>query len=114
MRFVLPAIALLSATATMAADPPNRAEPPQAVPNGAPVLIRNVQPARCRDTVHEVRAERGLPELRRETAKPGEELLIKAVDHRIDGCSMLVMHHDTRDVRPLATEPGAPQLRKIQ
>jgi hypothetical protein len=55
----------------------------------------------CRDRIHEVRQERGLPKLQRDTASPDEPLLIAAVDHRIGGCSVMVMRNDTADVRPI-------------
>lgn len=69
----------------------------------------------CRDRIHTVRHERDLPAIERETADPEEPLLIAAVDHRIDGCSVMVMKYDTRDVRPIPKpDEGAPLLRRIQ
>ena len=69
----------------------------------------------CRDRTHTVREERGLPALDRETADPDEPLLIAAVDHRIGECSVMVMKHDTRDVRPIPKpDERAPLLRRIQ
>jgi len=67
----------------------------------------------CTDRVRLVREARGLPQLERGPARPGEPLIIKAVDHRIDGCSVMVMHYDTRDVRPLPTEEGIARLERI-
>lgn len=72
----------------------------------------------CRDRIDLVREERGLPKLEpkleRGTATGEEALLIAAVDHRIDGCSVMVMRNDTSDVRPLpAPGDGPPVLRKI-
>ena len=65
----------------------------------------------CRDKIEHVRQENGQPPLRRETAYPDEPLLIAAVDHRIDGCSVMVMRQDTSDVRPLPDPPeGPPKL----
>lgn len=64
--------------------------------------------ASCRDKIEHVREENGQPALRRETAEPGEPLLIAAVDHRIDGCGVLVMRHDSRDVRPLPDPSEGP------
>lgn len=64
--------------------------------------------AECRDKIRRVREENGQPALRRETADPEEPLLIAAVDHRIDGCSVMVMRHDTSDVRPLPEVPEGP------
>lgn len=69
----------------------------------------------CRDRIHTVREERGLPALDREQADPEEPLFIAAVDHRIDGCSVMVMRNDTSDVRPLPKpDDRAPLLRRIQ
>ncbi len=95
MRVVVPLIALFLATGAAA---------PQAVPleptPGA--MTAQVDPnAVCRDRIHKVRQERGLPQLQRDTATSDEALLIAAVDHRIGGCSVMVMRGDTADVRPL-------------
>ena len=68
----------------------------------------------CRDTIHAVREERGLPQLKRETASPDEPLLIAAVDHRVNGCSVMVMYGRTSDVRPLPAFPeGSARLERI-
>lgn len=67
----------------------------------------------CRDRIHTVRAERGLPALERAPAAPDESLFIAAVDHRIDGCSVMVMRNDTSDVRPLPAPDQGPALRRI-
>lgn len=68
----------------------------------------------CRDRVHEVREERGLPKLDDKSANADEPLFIAAVDKRIDGCSMLVMRNDTSDVRPLPAMPEhSPRLQRI-
>ena len=56
--------------------------------------------AACRDTITQVREQSGLPKLDRGAARPGEGLLIAAVDKRIDDCRVLVMASDTRDIRP--------------
>jgi hypothetical protein len=54
----------------------------------------------CADRITQVREATGQPRLQRETADPGKPLLIAAVDKRIDGCRVLVMAADPRDVRP--------------
>jgi hypothetical protein len=59
----------------------------------------------CQDRIRTVREERGLPTLDRRTASPDQPYLIAAVDHRIEGCSVMVMRHDTSDVRPLPANP---------
>lgn len=69
----------------------------------------------CRDRIHTVRQERGLPELKSEKADPDEPYFIAAVDHRIDGCSVMVMRSDTSDVRPIPRpDDRAPLLRPAQ
>ena len=82
-----------------------------------PVLAHPVEAgeAVCRDRIHTVREERGLPAIEREIADPEEPLLIAAVDHRIDGCSVMVMKYDSRDVRPIPKpDESAPLLHRIQ
>ena len=106
MRIVLPLLALAFATA--AAPPAVRL--PMRELQTLPAPSEQV----CRDRIHEVREERGLPELSRENAKPDEPLMILAVDKRIDGCSVMVMAYDTSDVRPVPTAPdGPPRVRRI-
>jgi hypothetical protein len=60
----------------------------------------------CRDRIHAVRDANGLAALDRDTAHPDEGYLIAAVDRRIEGCSVMVMRHDTRDIRPLPKSDG--------
>lgn len=96
MRIALSLTALLLATGAAPADQKPAAE--------ASV---------CRDRIEQVRAERGLPKLDRDTATGDEALLIAAVDHRIGGCSVMVMRGDTTDVRPLPAPREGPLLRKI-
>jgi len=67
----------------------------------------------CSDRIQEVRDERGLPRLDRDPAKPGEDLLIAAVDMRIGGCSVMVMRNDTSDIRPLPAPDGPPRMRPV-
>ena len=55
----------------------------------------------CEQTITQVRDANGQPSLRREGAAPDDAEMIAAVDHRIDGCSVMVMHNDTSDVRPV-------------
>ncbi len=117
MRLIVPILALFSAATVTAADAPQPA--PSAAERSPGTVIqapgagpRDGKP--CRDTLQMVRAEGGLPSLDRENARPGEELLIAAVDQRIDGCSYMVMRNDTADVRAVPTAPGTPEVRRIQ
>ena len=114
MRLVFPLLAVAFATAVAAETSP---------PAMGPVVVEPVPDAQlapaegripCRDTIHTVREERGLPRLQRDTASPDEPLLIAAVDHRINGCSVMVMRNDTSDVRPLPALPeGSGTLQRI-
>ena len=92
-------VTAMAITATAAAADPGDASAPDAV--------------QCADRISLVRAERGLPPLAerndaasgmlfdRRPAKPEEGLLFSAVDHRLDGCGVLVMHNNPRDIRPV-------------
>jgi hypothetical protein len=107
MRIVLSLSALLLATGATPAIVTPETQPQLDDPRDAP------QGVVCRDRIEQVRAERGLPMLDRGTATGEEVLLIAAVDHRIDGCSVMVMKNDTSDVRPLPAPKDGPLLRKI-
>lgn len=98
MRVTIPLIALLLATGAAAPQAPVE------IPAAAPEVT--IDPtngkAVCRETIQQVREERGLPRVDRGNAvDPDDPLLIAAVDKTIDGCSVLVMRHDTSDIRPL-------------
>jgi hypothetical protein len=67
----------------------------------------------CRDRIHQVREERGLPSLDRGNASADQALLIAAVDRRIDGCSVMVMRNNLADVRPLPTQEGEAKVQRI-
>ncbi|MGX7895230.1 hypothetical protein [Tsuneonella sp. HG222] len=110
MRNILAMAALLSCIGATAPDRVENAPPANArsAGNEANGPSEHV----CSDKIQSVRAERGLPSVRRESASDDEPLFIKAVDHRIDGCSAMIMAWDTSDVRPLPqVEVGEPRLR---
>ena len=97
LRTGVPLIALVLTAGASAPE----AVPPEPVPG---TLNAPAEPeAACRDRIELVRQERGLPKLQRDTADPDEAkaLMILAVDREIDGCDVLVMASDPRDVRPL-------------
>ena len=102
MRKSLFAALTLLAAPTLAADAPAGVAPPGSgdLPTEEPA---RAAPAECRDRIATVRAERGLPLLDRRNAKPDDAdvLLFYAVDRNIDGCDVLVMAGDPRDIRPL-------------
>ena len=102
MRFILSILAPLAIAATAPVHPPSEVTTPE----GAGFREN------CRDRIELVREERGLPKLERDSASPDEALLIAAVDKRVDGCSVMVMRHDTSDIRPLPEfMEGPAQLR---
>ena len=102
MRFILSILAPLAIAATAPVHPPSEVTTPE----GAGFREN------CRDRIELVREERGLPKLVRDSASPDEALLIAAVDKRVDGCSVMVMRHDTSDIRPLPEfKEGPAQLR---
>ena len=105
MRVAVPLIAMCLATGAAPPTPDKDAAAPQVTIN--PTNGKAV----CRETIQEVREERGLPWVDRGTAEePDEPLLIAAVDKTIDGCSVLVMRDNTSDIRPLP-EPREHRLR---
>jgi hypothetical protein len=105
MRVALPLIALLLTTGASAENiAAPQVVPPEPVP-GAFAAQADRQTV-CRDRIHMVRHERGLPMLQRDTASPDEPLFIAAVDKRIEGCSVMVMRNDLSDVRPLPEYAG--------
>ena len=102
MRFILTILAPLAIAATAPVHPPSEVTTPE----GAGFREN------CRDRIELVREERGLPKLERDSASHDEALLIAAVDKRVDGCSVMVMRHDTSDIRPLPEfKEGPAQLR---
>jgi hypothetical protein len=109
MRAVVPLLALVLATGATAPQAPapapegDRLELPPARID--PTTGKTV----CRETIQQVREERGLPGVDRGTAPAFDEpLLIAAVAKTIDGCSVLVMRDNTSDVRPV---PGPQEHR---
>ena len=98
MRTLVVAYALL-ATSASASNLPERS-----------ALITPPQPAGpvCRDRIQTARAEANLPPAQPQTASPDNPLLIKAVDQRVGKCAVMVMHHDTSDIRPLPSAPQGP------
>ncbi|NTZ42113.1 hypothetical protein G7A66_03185 [Altererythrobacter sp. SALINAS58] len=65
-----------------------------------PSIADEMETNDCRGQIHTIRQERELHSLEGESDAK-EPYAIKAIDQRIDGCSVMVMHHDINDVRPL-------------
>ena len=120
MRFALIIPCMLVASLAAAKGPssayaPDRIAGHPMPPTSSPTADRpsgtSVSPEKkanaCRDRIHDVRQERGLRKLERENGIHKSHL-IKAVDQRIDGCSVMVMHHDINDVRPLPDVQSLP------
>ena len=93
------ALALLASAPLLLAQPAEDPAPRDAVAASHP------DERVCQDRIRTVREERGLPTLDRRTASPDQPYFIAAVDHRIDGCSVMVMRQNTSDVRPLPANP---------
>jgi hypothetical protein len=70
------------------------------------------EPANCRDRITTAREELGQPRLERQPASPDKPLLIYAVDKRVGGCSVMVMHGNINDIRPIP-EAEAPTGRLL-
>lgn len=115
--FALSALAL--AGAAFAADPQDAPETPDAAadqvrpcdgsvpvfnPEGCPakpVSAAEADEIICRDRIHEVREANGQARLDKEPEDGEDGVLIAAVDHRVEGCSVMVMRNDTSDIRPI-------------
>ena len=113
-RFVVLSALLISTANSPPADEPRR---DRFDGMDLPAIAPRVESGEtvCRDRIHTVREERGLPPLDREAADPEEPLLIAAVDHRIDGCSVMGMRDDSRDVRLIPKpDESVPVVRRRQ
>ena len=102
MRFLaLP----LSALALIGAAEPY-APPPAPVPAIREIAPLAPSPEQCRDRITQTREAAGKPPLLdRGPASPDKPYRIYAVDKRIDGCAVMVMHGDVNDVRPVPERP---------
>ncbi len=116
MRLTLALSALVLSTGASAAPPQVAPVPKVETPAGAlPSVFRNSAQngdqaqANCRGRIVAARAERSLPKLPEDGAKPGDPLFIAAVDTMIDSCEVLVMRDNLSDIRPLPqfqNDPG--------
>jgi hypothetical protein len=100
----LVALALLASTET-----PQRLE---ATTTTQPDIVSPaVQPPalsaeQCRDRITLAREASGKPPLlEREPASAEKPYRIYAVDKRVNGCAVMVMHGDVSDIRPLPARP---------
>ncbi|MEE4315802.1 MAG: hypothetical protein V2I74_02355, partial [Erythrobacter sp.] len=98
------ALALIAAKDTPA--PPAMSEPEATMRE---LYLHNPAEAYCRDRITKAREDAGKPPLiDREPASPGKPYHIYAVDKRIDGCAVMVMHGDVTDIRPTPERPDGP------
>ena len=109
--------AALLASAAIAGDAPEPADAPMAMtsrpcdglypvfnPEGCPekpVTPGDAEGTICHDRIHAVRQANDQPELQRDADRGEDAVMIKAVDQQIDGCNVMIMHHDTTDIRAL-------------
>lgn len=109
MKARLPASAILLASPLLlgnedpaeANSPPELDRSPAWTEQALPGSLRN-----CQDTIHQVRQERGLAEIQRETADPDAPILFHALDYDIDGCDVLLARDG--EVRDLPLIPEGP------
>jgi hypothetical protein len=102
--FALP----LSALALVgAAEPPSDSPVPHPAIRQVELSVQSSE--HCRDRITQAREDAGKPPLfDRAPASPDKPYKIYAVDKRIDGCSVMVMHGDVSDVRPLPLPSDEP------
>lgn len=94
-------------------DQPNYAEP--VIPwTDAKAFEDAVAKQNCKVVIERARAEAGLPESEDSSQTEKEPLLIKAVDRKIDNCSVLVMSNNPQDFRPLPPKQSEAKLQKIE
>lgn len=112
MRPVLLAATTLISTAAIASTQPMRADQPTFDAPARPwtSVDQAEKDLACRDRIQRARDTGGHPQVRSETANPDKPLFVAAVDRRIDGCSVMVMRHDTSDIRPLPKVENRPGM----
>jgi hypothetical protein len=102
------ALALLGAAETPLPPAASTAQTDAASPT---VKAQAPSEQQCRDRITHAREAAGKPPLlEREPASPEKPYRIYAVDRRVDGCAVMVMHGDVSDIRPLPARPEGPIL----
>ena len=76
-------------------------EPESPLPQARLFNLSDPQEPRCADVIREVRDASGVQILQRAPATGAEGHMIAAVDKRVDGCSVMQMHGNVNDLRPL-------------
>lgn len=82
---------------------------PSEEPDAQIVQLAEDEAAHCGEVIQQVRTANALTTLQRGPATPEDGYLIAAVDKRVDGCSVMQMHGDVSDLRPLP-EPAEETL----
>ncbi|MDC8753276.1 hypothetical protein OIK40_01315 [Erythrobacter sp. sf7] len=107
VTFPLAALALLGATGA----PTSLQQAAESRATMREIQTLTPSPEQCRDRITQVRESTGKPPLLdRAPASPERPHRIYAVDKRIDGCAVMVMHGDVSDIRPLPARPEGPVL----
>lgn len=118
MKIAIPLFALLLAGPAVGTSEEQQSQPaPVPSPFDIPALEGLDHPMlalseNCRDTIRQVRQERGLPLLDRHAADPEEPILFRALDYDVDGCDVLLV--DNEDIRPLPAPQDGPLLQRAQ
>ena len=113
-KTMLVVAAAFAGSSALAADAITAPADPAVSGEGAQ-MAGSTDDMRCNDVMQAVRAERGLPSVDRQPATPDEALLVKAVDHEVDGCDVLLMANGQGDIRRLPPmDETAPLLRPAQ
>ena len=100
---------LCAAGLSIAASPPEGEATHSAPRSAMPVLgSLDVERDACDDLITQARQDSVLPKLDRQPATADKPYFIAAVDQKIDGCSVMVMHNDKADFRPLPSSPDGP------
>ena len=100
---------LCAAAVSMAASSPESEATHSAPQSAMPVLgSLDVERDACDDLITQARQDSVLPKLDRQPATADKPYFIAAADQKIDGCSVMVMHNDKADFRPLPSSPDGP------
>lgn len=67
-----------------------------------------IKRARCEEQISKARSDAGQPEIERKPADAENPLMLAAVHQTIEDCPVLVMKHDTSDIRPVPERREGP------
>jgi hypothetical protein len=112
MRIVLSLTALLLSTA-VAAEVDTKSQVAASSLSHAKVLLEDQERPDCRNRVTHARGEQESPERQGEAGSPHKPLFLYALHKQVDGCSVLVMHGNVNNMRPLPN-PTDPRMMRAQ